>query len=422
MSKRGIAALLASGVLAAATLTACGSDGGNGSGDNSGGGGKTIDMAVTQSADSEIRATLTDMAASFKEETGITVNLLPASNQYESDMKVRMGANDLPDIFATHGWSVKRYKDFLVPLDGEEWASNFNSMLDDAMRDADGHFYALPLELDTTGVLYNRDVFEQAGVDAATVKTWADFEAAAQKITDAGVTAVFAGGKNRYYPGNVANLMAPGFYSDADLQALLDGTFPAEPWNAITTKIQGWQKSGFFNPDFVSATDDDMSRALAEGKTGMVLAQNSIAANALTYNPDANLGYFPVPNDSGDAYLMGGEGVNSFGVAKDGEVEEAKQFIAYMAKPENAAKLTKGTGNPSGLTNVTADLGPLQSSYDAAVDAGTPLVSYFDRVYLPNGMWGPMCDAIAELIAGTGTPETSLRTMQDNFSSLFGAE
>lgn len=369
-----------------------------------------------------MRQTLLTLAEEFKADTGIEVNLLPASNQYESDMKVRMGADDLPDIFATHGWSVKRYKEFLVPLNDEAWASNFNPLLDEAMRDEDGNFYALPLELDTTGVIYNKDVFDTAGVDVADLKSWDDFSQAAQKITDSGITAIFAGGKNRYYPGNVANLMAPGFYSEADLQSLLDGDFPDEPWTAVTSQIAQWQQAGFFNPDFVSATDDDMSRALAEGKVGMALAQNSTAANALLYNPEANLGYFPVPNDSGEPYLMGGEGVNSFGVAKTGNVEAAKQFIAFMADPENANQLVRGTGNPPGLTNVEGDLGPLEESYDAAVAQGTPLVAYFDRVYMPNGMWGPMCDAVSEILSGTGNPETSLKTMRDNFSSLYGAE
>ncbi|MEZ5085729.1 MAG: extracellular solute-binding protein [Tessaracoccus sp.] len=416
MTRKGLAAVVSGGLLTAAMLSACGGDGNSG-----GGGGDAINMAVTQSADSEIRGVLTDMAATFEEETGITVNLMPASNQYESDMKVRMGANDLPDIFATHGWSVRRYKDFLEPLENEDWAQHFDPMLDSAMRDAEGHIYALPLELDTTGVLYNRDVLEAVGVDAGAVKTWDDFDTALQKVRDSGVTGIYAGGKNRYYPGNVANLMAPGFYSGADLDALLAGEFSSDQWNDITATIQGWQQDGLFNPDFVSASDDDMSRALAEGNTGMVLGQNSIAANALTYNPDANLGYFPIPNDNGDPYLVGGEGVNSFGVAKSGNVEAAKQFIAFMAQPENAARLVRGTGNPSGLTNVDAELGPLQESFDAAVAAETPLVPYFDRVYLPNGMWGPMCDAIAEIIAGTGTQESSLRTMQDNFTSLYGA-
>lgn len=416
MPKRSsLASLLAAGLLAAPLLAAC-------SGEEGASSTQAIDVAITQSADSDMRQTLLKLAEEFKADTGIEVNLLPASNQYESDMKVRMGADDLPDIFATHGWSVKRYKEFLVPLNDEAWASNFNPLLDEAMRDEDGNFYALPLELDTTGVIYNKDVFDTAGVDVADLKSWDDFSQAAQKITDSGITAIFAGGKNRYYPGNVANLMAPGFYSEADLQSLLDGDFPDEPWTAVTSQIAQWQQAGFFNPDFVSATDDDMSRALAEGKVGMALAQNSTAANALLYNPEANLGYFPVPNDSGEPYLMGGEGVNSFGVAKTGNVEAAKQFIAFMADPENANQLVRGTGNPPGLTNVEGDLGPLEESYDAAVAQGTPLVAYFDRVYMPNGMWGPMCDAVSEILSGTGNPETSLKTMRDNFSSLYGAE
>lgn len=379
-------------------------------------------MALTQSADSDIRQTLTELAASFEDETGISVTLVPASNQYESDMTVRMGANDLPDIIATHGWSINRYSEFLEPLNDEEWADQFNPMLDDAMRDAEGNFYALPLELDTTGILYNRATFEEAGIDASSIRTWDDFEAAADALLANDVTPIYAGGGNRYYPGNVVNLMANGFYEESELQGLLDGEFQDEPWTEVTSKVAEWQEAGYFNPDFVSANDDDMSRALADGTGGMVLAQNNIAANALGFVPDADLGYFPVPNDNGEPYLVGGEGLNSFGVAKNGNVEAAKQFLAYMAQPEHANELIRGTGSPPGLLNIEGDLGPLQESYDVAVETDVELVPYFDRTYMPNGMWGPMCDAVAEVISGTGNPQTSLTTVQENFSNLYGEE
>ena len=37
-------------------------------------------------------------------------------------MKTKMAANDLPDLWTTHGWSVNRYSEYLRPLNDREWA------------------------------------------------------------------------------------------------------------------------------------------------------------------------------------------------------------------------------------------------------------------------------------------------------------
>lgn len=56
------------------------------------------------STDSE-RDTFRKLAATFeKEHSDIRVSLHFPGNDYENIMRVRMAANDLPDLFDTHGW------------------------------------------------------------------------------------------------------------------------------------------------------------------------------------------------------------------------------------------------------------------------------------------------------------------------------
>ena len=55
------------------------------------------------------------------ENPGVTISYTTQGSDYEQLMKARMASNDLPDIFATHGWSVARYSEYLTPLNDQPW-------------------------------------------------------------------------------------------------------------------------------------------------------------------------------------------------------------------------------------------------------------------------------------------------------------
>ncbi|ODM07209.1 ABC transporter substrate-binding protein [Eisenbergiella tayi] len=52
----------------------------------------------------------------------------------------------------------------------------------DACTGDDGSVYALPLSVDTRVIYYNKAQFEEAGINADEIKTWADLEEAAHKL------------------------------------------------------------------------------------------------------------------------------------------------------------------------------------------------------------------------------------------------
>ena len=56
------------------------------------------------------------------------------------------------------------------------------------------------------------------------------------------------------------------------------------------------------------------------------------------------------------------------------------------------------------------------------VEPGTfPLVPYFDRVYLPNGMWNTMVTTTDSVITGgSGSVKPAVSTMAKDFDRLFG--
>ncbi|UWF77467.1 MULTISPECIES: ABC transporter substrate-binding protein [Microbacterium] len=355
----------------------------------------------------------------LEEHPGVAIDLVPSTDTYEADVKVRLASGDVPDIWATHGWSLLRYAEFLEPLDGQPWAENFNEALAPAMKDEDGRFYALPIETDVAGIVYNAEVLESAGIDPASLTDWDAFGAALQKLKDAGVIPISSSGKDSWFAGNITDFIGSGDFSEEAFEGFKDGTFDEAGYTRIMEMIDTWRQNGYFNPDYSSATMDDLGRSLAEGKTAFIFVQNYLVATALEFNPVARIAYMPIPSQTGQPFLVGGEG-RAYGVAKDSpDKEQALDYLAFLAEPENLGVLAASIGGIPGLTNAESDLGVLTESYETFVAPGeVPLKPYFDRVYLPNGIWDTMVSTTDGVITGQMTPADAVAQMKSSFDSL----
>jgi raffinose/stachyose/melibiose transport system substrate-binding protein len=352
---------------------------------------------------------------------GTTIDLVPMTNTYEADMKTRMASGDLPDIWSTHGWSLLRYSSFLEPLNNQAWAKNFNKALAPAMQNKDGQFFALPINTDLAGILYNKDTLSKAGVDPSTLKTWDAFTQALATLKAKGLTPISSSSKDSWMAGNIADFMASGAFTEADLEQFTKGTFVSDGYTTMLDQVKTWAKAGDFNADFSSITMDEIGKGLGKGDVGFVFVQNSLVNTALEQNPDAKLGFIPIPSFVGDPYFVGGEGT-AYGVWKDSpHKKEALEYIDCLAKPDNISKLAKALGAIPGLTDATADLGVLQDTYDTLVKPNTfALEPYFDRVYLPNGMWDTMVTTTGAVISGQSEPAAATSQVKQQFASLYG--
>ena len=111
-------------------------------------------------------------------------------------------------------------------------------------------------------------------------------------------------------------------------------------------------------------------------------------------NPDTEMGFIPMParEDGLRRSLMTGE---HFAVGMSNSTkypEEAKMFMEFLAREDICSYLATKCGMPSGLDNVTSDTGRLAPFYDKyANDSAILNIPYFDRKYLPSGMWNDLC-------------------------------
>lgn len=419
--KRVMAALLAAGMVF--SLAACGSDSGE-SGDDSG---KSGDVTITFSTNvvGAKAEALEAACRDFEEETGYTVDFQAPGESYEELMKTKMSANELPDVFTTHGWSVARYSDYLMPVNDLDWASDINDQIKPVITDSEGNMYVLPIDMDIAGIICNMTVLEEAGVNPDDIKTWDDFAAACDKIRAAGKTPIHMGGKDSWTIGQYFDWAAPSYYitdeANSHADELKNGTFDTAVWEEVAGMMDQWVKAGYFNEDVLTADYNADVQALAQDEAAFCFYGNSGIVDTLAVNPDANLGMMPIPSagTSDEPSLIAGEDI-AVGVWKDSKVQdEAVELLNYLAQPEVTKTIAEAAGNKAGLNSVETDIGSIGEYYDKYADVET--FPYFDREYLPSGMWDVMCATGADILSQKdGAVQTAATTMEQNFNDKYG--
>ena len=395
--------------------------------------GGTIEVAVTFT-DTKL-AVFEEIVADFQDETGVTVDLITPGDDYENQLKTMLASRSLPDVWETHGWSLIRYGHELAPVNDQPWFSTMDTdTLGGVMADENGTFYALGVTSNYSGLIYNQDVLDKAGVDKADLKTWEQLEAACEKIKAIGVTPIIAGGS---LGGNLAGFLgsiAPAFWTDQGAvvdggQALKDGTFDFDTHatELLTYFADHFIKKGYLNEDVLTLDSVGAQQALGAGEAAFMFRGSDNIAVAKEYYPDANLGILPVPasQESAKPSWRLGE-ASAFGVWKDSEnIDAAWAFLAFLARPENATKIAIACGGVPAIEGM--DIG--ESPTYAAIMEGEEYVgdwdqydNVFDRSYFPSGMWGVMGQVISMTISSPDDVTEAVAFLKDNYLNLYAEQ
>jgi raffinose/stachyose/melibiose transport system substrate-binding protein len=126
----------------------------------------------------------------------------------------------------------------------------------------------------------------------------------------------------------------------------------------------------------------------------------------------------PAATDADQPSLIAGERL-AVGVWKDSDHKSAAlKLLNFLAQDENVKKLAEASGSPAGVTGPTPNLGDIQASLTKYASVRT--FPYFDRAYLPNGMWDVMCATNADILAGKSDAVSKAGdTMKQSFDDKY---
>ncbi|HEY7004240.1 MAG TPA: extracellular solute-binding protein [Gaiellaceae bacterium] len=262
------------------------------------------------------------------------------------------------------------------------------------------------------GIAYNKDVFDQAGLDADNPpEDWDSFMAACDKLKSSGVQPIGAGVKDGFFgEWYLVNTLTQNLESPADALNLFIGNLDwREPkYHEHWVKLQELKEAGYIN-------DDVNSLQLYQG---IQLMQTKKAAMALDTTPDIpnnqkqlgadNVGYFVMPTFGTGA--MAGIPIldtQGFGIPSKGENQDvAAKFLEFMHSPERVqAMWTLSRQIPANTTfdaSVVDD--PLIKSIQQKWVAGDHNVYIADL--MPTKFWtDAMFIASQKILAGDMTGE-----------------
>ncbi|MDR2784227.1 MAG: sugar ABC transporter substrate-binding protein [Treponema sp.] len=129
----------------------------------------------------------------FTEQTGIKVSVeVTPWDQYWTLLEAAATGGSLPDVFWMHSNQAQRYGSagMLMDLTGRISQSSIADMANFpgelvGLFLMNGKQYAIPKDLDTIGLWYNKTYFDEAGLSYPDENwTWDDLKAAARKLTD----------------------------------------------------------------------------------------------------------------------------------------------------------------------------------------------------------------------------------------------
>ncbi|MGO4275233.1 ABC transporter substrate-binding protein, partial [Paenibacillus sp. TAF58] len=291
----------------------------------------------------------------------------------------------------------------------------------DVVTDTNGKVHALVLSEAKDGLTYNADLLKKYSIEPP--KTFDELLAAAEKLkteSKGEVTPFYFSGIDDWMIGQFFDYFATSLLispKQNEAQNLLDNKMSWDKWNVLPEKFLEMSKKGYLNKDVLTAKYSDLPQLFSQGKVAFTLLGPSFADEVHKIKPDLKIGFMPVPSMvAGDEPNFSGGERLTMGVWKDSKnLDLSKKLIAFYAKPDNMAKFANVTKLPPGLKGVTAKH-EFTEYYDKY--ASIRVFPYFDRVYLPNGMWDVLTKTGTSLLADKVTPQQFSDKMKQEVERL----
>ena len=145
------------------------------------------ELVVAYYADFTGKNSMEEYLAKFTEETGIKTTAKPVTGDFFDQLKTGYASKTEPDVFFMDIYQFGNFADAGLLLDLNQYVSSehmnkFNQNLL-SMFQYDGGTYGIPKDYNTLGLFYNKDMFDEAGVEYPTNDwTWDDFINACEKL------------------------------------------------------------------------------------------------------------------------------------------------------------------------------------------------------------------------------------------------
>ena len=377
--KKVMALVLASAMVF--SMAACGGDSGSSgetkkedSGDSGESDGGELSVSIW---DTNQEPGLKEILADFTEETGIKTKLTVVKwDEYWTMLEAGAQGGSLPDVFRMHSNESERYmsNDMLLDLtdkiaesdkiDPENYPEDIWGLYT-----YDDKYYAVPKDVDTIALWYNKTMFDEAGLAYPTADwTWDDVSEAAKKLTKDDGSQYGLAVRNDNNQAGYYNLVYDngGYIINEDKTK--SGWDDPKTIEAMKT-LEGWIKDGVM-PSIETMSENGEDVLFQSGKAAMVLQGSwMVAAYRDNEYTAANCDLVELPKNAETGRRASVYNGLGWAAAANGEhTEEAWKLLEYLGSEEAQKK--------------QAELGVTMSAYKGTSDAWAKSADFNLQAYL----------------------------------------
>jgi raffinose/stachyose/melibiose transport system substrate-binding protein len=397
------------GLMTSLVLAGCSSEGSSGEKD----GKTTISFIHWRGEDVEV---FNELIAKFEDENpDINVDMTAyPSEQYQSTAQTLLRDGTTGDVFVSMPGSqfeIIQKAGFFEDLTGEEFVSNFNESLLEVGQ-SEGKQYALPYQLVFNQPIYNAGIFEELGLEPPT--DWEGFLALCETLKENGYTPIAFPGAD-IGPGQLMNAMMMNNATDEEVfTKLVNGEVKLtdEWWVKTLSQFKELNDKEYFQANALGTKHDGAIALVGQEKAAMLATGSYAMANIKSHKEDVKLNLLaPITVSESEAKY---EGIHTttFMLAvnsKSEKQEQAKAFIKFLSKPENASVYANKTGQHLTVNDVNYESDVLKDTVHW-MDKNT---RFQPRYLIPNAdVEKAVVGSIQDVLSGTDPVEAAKKAQQ----------
>lgn len=423
-------------------LAGCGSGNNAGTADTEAVGSETAGQESTEAADTAAaegeKITLNFMLNSpelteyynsaaeayHKEHPNVTIEMEILQNDYQTVLKTRLNSGDVPDVFLTSAYNDNKvYKDYSYILNDEPFMENIQEAILTSAT-LDGEVTGYPFVVQSHSFIYNKALFEQAGITTLP-STLEEYKAACEKLVAAGIQPFSTGFAEWWVlPQTTYPSMSDAYNGDyeklfADVES---GTLEfgnLEQVDFVLDLLDMIKEYGGDKP--MESTFDVQVSDFASGKVA-IIHQGSWAEDSIrSVTSDIDLGYLQAPRMDGSSTIAV-ESNLIFRIYKDGEhLAEVLKFFDWLTNSEYGKQWI-----PNEIKQISPQVGAKAPDTQLAKETvaaqernGTCPWWIFKG---PDGIENPFGTAFQNYVAGTTSRDETKAALTQLFADAYDAQ
>lgn len=215
---------------------------------------------------------------------------------YRADLQAALTTGNGPDLFRYHASWRSELEDQLATMSASvmtaaEYSQSFYPVIQTQLTDTSGGIKGIPLMYDSLALIYNKKMFDEAGIEVP--RTWSEFRVAATQLTKTSADG---------YIEQAGAAMGLGsnidFFSDiVGLLAVQNGVDLQSPDPQLLNEVLTFY-TGFYTDETRRTWDtdfDNSTSAFAREEVAMILAPSWLIHDIFKINPTLDLGVSTAP-------------------------------------------------------------------------------------------------------------------------------